>query len=318
MPANAGAKAKPGSSVAPKPYTPKAPPDPNSYLTKILAKAKSVTPTPPQPGERMFGEKGKILDKIAGFLTGGATDPEFSPGPVDVAAAIPFGGLAKLLTEGFADKLLEKTSSRVLQNLMHNPLNPKPEYRIGSMAAREVAYGLSPEELLFSDPSWKIPSKLGILGIPRHDRRVAQDELYRISQRVLDELGIPAHETVTAFRGGPLYSPDFRLTPTSVNRRTAAGYVNNQGAWEKPIFDKMYGGPGVDLGEYEVPRTSVRALPGILSRGDDATISEMLIPSGVLRRSITDPSKLARDIAILPGNVRGVPSRLRRLLSGAY
>jgi hypothetical protein len=200
---------------------------------------------------------------MAEMLTEGAFSEQ--PGPIDVlagAASIPMSKMLRLFKAGgAAEQLLARTPSRILQLEGHPDL---AELRSGSRNVAQVASGQAAYD---EDPivDW---SRQAVS--PRHDRILARNELYRITQQLLDRLGISANESVRAYRGGPLYRPGYRLTPTSADEKIAEDYATHV---------RRPNAFGLQLSPYEVPRQSIRALAGILARGDDITLSEMLIPS---------------------------------------
>lgn len=297
----------------------------NPGILAALAKAKTIGRKPPGPGERILGDRlgglGPLTDRMAEMATEGAFSEE--PGPLDVMAAMPIGlgKMMQVLTKGPADRMLEQSSSRVLRaikefgwmgggmNLSRPELDMASRLGGGKIGAIEETVGSPGVARIASGQTFsggKPGLELGKSGIPRHEIRLAQEELYRISQALLDEMGIPAHESVDLFRGGPIRLPDYFLNPTSVDRETAERFIPHD------RFDPV---------AYEVPRKSIRALPGILARGDDVTLSEMLVPAADLKRSrisSVDPGVETGGASWLKGAGVGggqkfeIPSRLRR------
>lgn len=274
-----------------------------------LAKAKSITRPPKGPGERLFGPGfGSMTDKLAEMMTQGSFSEE--PGPLDLMMAAPLGlpKMINVLTKGPADRMLAETPSRVLraireygwmgggmslgrpelaERLVSNPIGAIQE-TVGSPGVARIASGQT-----FA--GGKPGIELGQSGIPRHEIRLAQDELYRITQALLDEMGIPANETVTSFRGGPIRNPvEHFLNPVSTQEHIAEQFTR-----QAPT-------------KFEIPRSDIRALPGILARGDDVTLSEMLVPASTLKRNIVagNPQVVSEDFSWL--GAKGIPSRLRR------
>lgn len=283
-------------------------PQGTSKIYGALAKAREVRGPKMGEGERLLGPKlGKPLDWITELVA------PSEPTPLDLlmAVPIPFARAAEVLGSGLPEALIRRSKSRILNRILESELGP-PEARIGSRTVKEVASGQNPRELVPAmrlDPtgSRMIPSP-GV-GIPRHERRLAQDDLYRISQRLLEEMGIRPEETVTLFRGGPLYRPGFRLTPTSTERKIASGFASVVEE-DSPLGNIIFGDRlPLELSSFEVPRPKIRAAAGTLARGDDVTLSEMLVPSIDLAKSATSTPP---GLRVLPANVTGVPSRLRK------
>ena len=82
-----------------------------------------------------------------------------------------------------------------------------------------------------------------------------------MSQRTLDELRVPKGESVELFRAGPIPEARQLLTPTHIDPSFPE-------FWNKKPF-----------GTYEIPRERIRALVGLLRRGDDLTEGELLVPA---------------------------------------
>ena len=129
----------------------------------------------------------------------------------------------------------------------------------------------------------------------KSEARLASEELYNITQKVLQDAGIKPGESLDLFRNGDLFEQPHALTPTHVDRDLADSW----GRYEPQ--------------HYKVPRESVRALPGLLHAGDDITTGEALVPSRTLQHSrvLYDDSpklKLRDSSIILPTARTRTPS----------
>jgi hypothetical protein len=279
------------------------------------------------PFEKSLGRPGKLLDTLARWYTGGDPVNELAAPmiPLDLAK------FSKVIAD-HASPMVESSASSILKRLLKSKL---PDERIGSSSTAQIASGVVPYEAmemggleraqalraeLASRQSPAAARVRTILdtrraatnppppvaraepSIPRSERRVAQEEMYRITQELLEKAGIGADQTVTLHRGGRLSPSRSQLTPTTVDPRAAENWA------------AMHQQP--DFVSYEVPRKQVRALAGILGRGDDLTLSEMLIPSHVLKKSAVAGTPEVSDQ--LSNIMRGVSGRsIRRLPSRA-
>lgn len=271
------------------------------------ASAGNIVPSTGQErGDPIETPQTKIQDILNFAIDPGNWNPV---GPAQATMSIPLERLIERLTsrgsQG-ADALIAKSPSRLLKELISKfSMGGGPEGRVGSYTPAQVASGVVPDELIHTGTGPKLG---GGEGVPGWEKVVAQKELYRITQQMLDDLGIPAGESVIAHRGGPLYTPGYRLTPTSVDRGISKGFARSFDADEYRKTRKMH---LTDLESYEVPRTSIRALAGILSRGDDTSLSEMLIPSATLAKGKVGDA-IIPTLESDPSLIRSIPSKLRR------
>ena len=195
---------------------------------------------------------------------GGLSPAKLGPA-VAGTVRIPFDKLQEALEGGLGWDLLKKGQSRLLKSA-YDPRG------VGSSEAARIASGMRPSHS--SAMGGNIPRDYQVGGldalpygrmpdpVSRADARLAQRELYKVSQRALDELGVPADETVELFRTGPVPKTPYALTPTHVS--------------DEEI--RYWGKYPVSV-PYQVPRKDIRALVGLLHRGDDLTAGEILVPS---------------------------------------
>ena len=213
---------------------------------------------------------GAALRALLDFF--GAEDPNQIMG---TAAGVKIPNLGQELSSGLAHELMRRMKSIVLKSL-YGPED------ITSTAAASALSGLR-------GPTAFKP------GIPRvwtmgdykpWELHQARDEFYNLSQKALDELGVPGDALIDLYRTGQLPKSKYLLTPTHVDPQEALYWRHGQ--------------EGVPRGvQFEVPRTDIAGLVGLLRRGDNLTAGEVLVPSGVLQRATK----------MLPGGVKN-PSEL--------
>ncbi len=112
--------------------------------------------------------------------------------------------------------------------------------------------------------------------------RARAQQLYRATQEALHQLGADPGDVLELYRGGPLPTTPYILTPTTVTPGIAEQFAQRWGS-QPPVAGTEGSGPY--LGIYHVPREAVRALVGLLRRGDPVTEGELLVPSGILQRT---------------------------------
>ena len=216
--------------------------------------------------------------------------------PAVGAVRIPLDRLSNLLKSGFAEDMIDRVAkSRILKNA-YAPRN------VGSPEVARIASGMRPErhrtvgwQSKFHDSSIDEPQFSGIpYGSTKADARLASQELYDLSQRTLDELRVPKDETVELFRSGTLPKSKHLLTPTHVD-------VDQASNWKS--FDQPFN-------KYEVPRKDIRALVGLLQRGDDLTTGEILVPSHTLAETAIMPPVKGPDPRLI--NLPRIPSWYKR------
>lgn len=178
--------------------------------------------------------------------------------PVAGTVRIPLNQLQNLLRSGFAEEMISKAKSPILREAnMPGGIGSHDIARIASGMRPETGVGLKAKPTI---PSLDIDTFLG--NVPsKSDSRLAAQELYNMTQRTLDELRVPKGESVELFRGGPIPKTNQLLTPTHIDPDFAT-------SWGKKPF-----------GKYDIPRDKIRALVGLLHRGDDLTEGELLIPA---------------------------------------
>lgn len=272
----------------------------DDVISRALLKASGIEPVVSE-GEKTLGpgRPGRVLDAITNFFV-----PK-EPTMLDVLTAgipvakLPIGKLVKILTEGRASNLLGESSSSILRRwpAILEREGSDIESISGSMAPARVASGQHP----FVNRSQEFS---------RPELRQAQDEYYRITQQLLDELGVSENEALEVFRGGPISMDKWFLNPTSVDPEIASTFARyNPHDVSKTVRT------------FNPSRTSIRALPGVLARGDEITMSEMLVPSSSLRKTFQGPGRLSTvPSSVMLRETSGeavarIPSRLRQIVA---
>lgn len=193
-----------------------------------------------------------------------------SPTPLTV---LPLAKLQHSLSDLGAD-LISKAKSPILR-MMYRPMD------VGSSDIARVASGLRPSGYGKGGLGLAVPFEHKDANIDeflrqhlygnrvpaRSEARLASEELYNISQRVLEDVGLKPGESLDVFRSGTVPKQPHALTPTHVER------------------DVVDGWGGRPTEQFRIPKERVRALPGLLHRGDNVTQGEALVPSLTLQQN---------------------------------
>ena len=220
---------------------------------------------------------GMALQGLMDIFGGGGDVSDVAPTPMTPAAAavrIPFNQLQNLLRSGFAEDMISKAKSPTLRG-MYDP------DMAGSPDIARIASGIrsgSSARMAGHTPKPVIPGLDLQEATSKADSRLAAQELYNISQRALDELRVPKNESIEVFRRGYVPSSKELLTPTHVDD----DLIQSWRAWD----DRT------QLNKYNVPREQIRAIVGLLRRGDDLTEGELLIPAHNLIKNAQLPVQL--------------------------
>mgnify|MGYP001605979972 CR=1 FL=1 len=238
----------------------------------------------PEPLRKSAGMAFQGLMDIFG---GDADVSSAAPTPLTPAAAavrIPLSRLQNLFKSGFADDMIQGAKSPALREMYD------PDEIMSDEIARLASGMRSAEGAYLSTGTAPKPVIPGLDLMPprsKADSRLASQELYNISQRALDELRVPKGESVEVFRSGPIPQAGHILTPTHIEPDMAQ-------FWNKTPF-----------GAYNVPREQIRALVGLLRRGDEITAGELLIPSHSLAKGAKlpierAPSRVDEELTRIP------------------
>lgn len=230
----------------------------------------SRLPRPLQKPAAMLGSLAKD------FL--GGDEPDISQlGPAAPLTTIPMWKLSNALKSGMADELLETVKSPVLKRLV------RPNEETSSEVASALS-GLRPASSLTRYVPPRFQSSYAdrlVRQEPASAFRQASEEMYRITQKALERLGISPGEEVDLWRKGPVPKTPYLLTPTHIDPEYA-------GAWR--------GHRGSQFNKFSVPREHIRALVGLLKRGDDLTLGEALVPA----RKLAEAAELEAPIIAEP------------------
>lgn len=202
----------------------------------------------------------------------GANDPNSIMG---TAAGVKIPQLGQELSSGLAKELMKRAKSPILRD-------SHLSNEVGSGDVASLLSGVRPNTRITTDVPWAPISLQARDVLKPWELKAAREEFYDLSQKALDKLGVKSDDAVDLYRTGFVPKSKYLLTPTHVDPMQTDYWGIHKAA------------RGPQSVKFEVPRTDISGLLGLLRRGDELTAGEVLVPAGVLR-SVTQ---------MLPGNVK--------------
>lgn len=221
-----------------------------------------------------YEEEPSLLSVLAAMipgLTSMASPPSAATAGIPLVK-LPVEKLEQMLANHKIQNMAMKSPSRIIRTIV--PFAPEIE---GSGMSAHILSGQAPFDPARHSREWAPwPEMEAVMphNVRPWEKRLAQSELYRLSQQVLDELDVPANSAVEAYRGGKLMNPP--QLPVSAS----------PGEGVAEFFRWLNNG---EIMRSEVPRLKIAALPDILSHQAGVDRGEMMIPSSVFRRHATTP-----------------------------
>ena len=218
----------------------------------------------------------------------GADDPNQIMG---TAAGVKIPQLGQELSSGLAKELMKRARSPILRD-SHLP------NEVGSGDVASLLSGVRPNTRITVGVPWAPMSLQAQDVLKPWELKAAREEFYEMSQKALEKIGVKPDEAVDLYRTGFVPQSKYLLTPTHVDS-TMTDY------WGRHKVDR-----GPQSVKYEVPRTDISGLLGLLRRGDDLTAGEVLVPAGVLRR-VTKmlPENVQNPVSIV-GSIEDILKRI--------